>query len=78
MAVADLADLHTHCRVALAVVGIPPVADRQVGRGRAGHFDKAQERELVILPELHCAGYRKEGWKGSSPRNWRGTVLGFR
>ena len=57
----DLPDLHTDCRVAVA--DIPPVAVhyRRVGTGPVGHFDTAQERELVMLLELHCAGDRTEG-----------------
>ena len=74
-----LQDLHTDCRVAVAEVCIPPVEVhyRRVGTGPVGHFDTAQERELVMLPEHH-AGDRTEGCQRPSPRNWRGTVPAFR
>lgn len=76
MVAIDLPDLHTGCRVAVAEMGILPVAVhyRRVGTGRAGHFDTGQEQEVVMLPDFHCAGDRTEGWQGASPRNWRGTV----
>jgi hypothetical protein len=75
-----LADLDMDCRVAVAEIGIPLVAVhyRRVGTGLVGHYNTAQERELVILPELHWAGDRTEGWLGPSLRNWRGKVLAFR
>ncbi len=64
----------------MAEIGIPPgeAHYRRVGTGQVGHYDKAQERELVMLSELHWVGDRTEGWPRSSPRNWRGTVLAFR
>jgi hypothetical protein len=59
-----LAGLDMDCRVAVTEIGIPLVTVhyRRVGTGLVGHHDTGQERELVILPELHWAGDRMEGW----------------
>lgn len=76
----DLQDLDTDCRVAVAL-GIPPavVHYRRVDTGPVGHYDTAQDRESVMLPEFHYERDRRtEGWQGASPRNWRGTVPAFR
>lgn len=79
MAAVDLPDLHTDRKVAVAL-GIPLVVVhyRRVGTGPGGRYDMAQERGLVMLPELHCAGDRTKRWQASSPRNLRGTVPAFR
>jgi hypothetical protein len=47
----------------VAEIGIPPgeAHYRRVGTGQVGRYDKAQERELVMLSELHWVGDRTEG-----------------
>ena len=75
----DLEDLDRDYRVGVTVLGIHPegVHYRRVGTEQVDHYYTAQEG-LVMPPECRWAEDKKEGSQGSSPRNWRGTVLAFR